>query len=56
MATEYTILIANSPSELVKFVNEHIKQGWQPIGGVQVTSAPPVNGQAQTVSLQSMVK
>lgn len=56
MATEYTILITLSPGELVKLVNEHIKQGWQPIGGVQMQVAPPIDGQAQTYSLQAMVK
>jgi hypothetical protein len=38
MIAEYWILYAYKSDELLKGVNEEIKKGWQPLGGVSVTS------------------
>lgn len=56
MTTEYTIVIGISPTELVTKVNEHIKQGWQPIGGVCIATAKTLGDKTTTVSCQSMTK
>ncbi len=47
---EYINVSANSSDKLVALVNEKIKEGWQPIGGVFVTSL------YTAVYLQAMVK
>ena len=33
---EYTIVIANTLSNLETRVNEHIKKGWRPQGGITI--------------------
>ena len=33
---DYQILTSSSPSGLTQKVNEHIKEGWKPVGGHQV--------------------
>lgn len=58
--TEYSILTARSPNELVALVNGKINDGWVPTGGVFITQGPPIqSGQniiTETYSHQSMVK
>jgi hypothetical protein len=59
---EYTILTATSPQDLIKYVNEHIKQGWEPTGGVQFVISPQETNLGggyigvQTVCIQAMIK
>ena len=36
----YIILHEEYPSELVESVNEYIKKGWTPVGGVAVAETP----------------
>ena len=59
---EYTIVSAKSPVELVKAVNEKIKESWSPVGGVstvesgpQTTSTPGILMKS-TLSFQAMVR
>jgi hypothetical protein len=33
----YIILYAGNPGSLTEFVNNHIKEGWTPLGGVSVS-------------------
>ena len=60
--TEYKIVMATSPAELSKTINEMLKDGWVPTGGVFITQSPvskPVTGgylETQTFSHQAMVK
>lgn len=37
---EYTILKARTLSDLEHFVNEYIKKGWRPQGGVMIHQNP----------------
>lgn len=59
---EYTIVFAQSPSQLIKEVNTKIAEGWQPIGGIFISQGPveqsgiPGYVQTQTISHQSMVR
>ncbi len=36
MVKEYKILVAIDPKVLQDLVNQHIAEGWQPVGGVAV--------------------
>ncbi len=38
---EYKIEMAIHVDDLELLVNERIKEGWQPVGGISVTTAPP---------------
>lgn len=48
MITEYFVCWAFGASELQKAVNEAIKNGWQPLGGVAV-SAKWLSGEYRTM-------
>ncbi len=59
---EYTIITAISPLELIKAVNDKIKENWYPVGGLstvesgpQTTSTPGILKKS-TISLQAMVR
>ena len=59
--TEYKIVMATTPVELVNEVNELIKVGWIPTGGIVITQSPASQQigdyvGVQTFSHQSMVK
>lgn len=49
--SEYTVVISISIHDLIEEVNNSIKEGWQPIGGVFVTSE-----ERGDMFLQSMIK
>jgi hypothetical protein len=55
---EYNILKAFSPADLIKEVNDAIKDGWQPLGGpiVVVTHAPSPGIPGQTLTMQAVVR
>ncbi len=59
--TEYKIVMSQAPAELAKLINELIKEGWIPTGGVAITQSP-VSKQVgdylatETMSHQAMVK
>jgi hypothetical protein len=59
---EYTIISAKSNVELIKAVNEKIKENWYPVGGVStVETGPQTTGtpgilMKSTISFQAMVK
>lgn len=53
---EYTIVVASAPQQLIQLVNEKIKEGWQPFGGVTIASVQPLKDATTTVSIQAMVK
>ena len=59
--TEYQIVSHKIPDELVKTINEMIKEGWQPAGGVFVLQSPLSENKgayvvAETLTHQAMVK
>ncbi|MBS1926597.1 MAG: DUF1737 domain-containing protein [Bacteroidetes bacterium] len=58
--TEYKIVIEKSPADLTKTINEMIKEGWIPTGGIFMTQSPPhKEGDfivVETRSHQAMVK
>lgn len=37
-ATEYEVVMSISLSELIEIVNNSIKDGWQPLGGITVNN------------------
>ena len=37
---EYGVLIADSPSALSERVNQRIKEGWVPLGGIAIAVSP----------------
>ena len=56
---EYSVIIGNEITEIVEKVNESIKEGWKPLGGIVVDNE--VNGDSSDIYttgqyLQSMVK
>ena len=56
---EYTIVGGISTEELISFVNEKIKEGWHPIGGVSVILGEPVqhpNMVQNSISQQAMIR
>jgi Domain of unknown function (DUF1737) len=53
---EYTIVMDSDPKKLAEKVNQHITQGWQPIGGVCVATQYTLGDNTRTISCQSMVK
>lgn len=53
---EYTIASALSPIDLIKIVNDKIKEDWQPIGGMTSIVFAPDGEKQQTISNQTMVK
>ena len=56
---EYTVIQAWVVEKLVEQVNEHIKQGWQPCGGIAVAyDATDIGGQSvsQAIFCQAMVR
>jgi hypothetical protein len=36
---QYTLVVAPTTESLIESVNLHIKHGWQPFGGVSVTTS-----------------
>jgi hypothetical protein len=62
-ATEYQIVTGKSPNELTQSVNELIKNGWVPTGGVFIVQSPvtkqtpnPNYVSVETWSHQAMIK
>lgn len=57
---EYKIVMDKSPADLTKQINELIKEGWIPTGGVFITQSPPKKEGdfivVETHSHQAMVK
>ena len=50
---QYTIVTGTVVDELVKKVNEHIANGWAPLGGV---ATRPTTNYTDKISMQAMVK
>ena len=51
---KYTVVKSDSVHNLVKDVNEHILQGWIPLGGIALSTEPSMSMhyvQAMTISL-----
>jgi hypothetical protein len=58
MIKEYTVITSMSGEELITQVNSHIKEGWQPIGGITsiiIRFASPHN-EGQFTFSQAMIK
>ena len=53
--TNYEILTEYDVNDLGRVVQQAIKDGWQPLGGVAVTEAEPGHGYP-TLFVQAMVK
>jgi len=49
MISEYRLICHPDPAEFVRYVNEAIKDGWQPIGGVSLTLGNGGKGFAQAL-------
>ena len=60
MAKEYVTLSGDCPAELHLLVNAHIREGWEPLGGVAVSHSTftQVNGEIDAVPSfhQAMVR
>lgn len=59
--TEYQIVTERVPNDLVKKVNELIKEGWQPTGGIFIIQSPLQKKEldyiaVETYTSQAMVK
>jgi hypothetical protein len=58
--TEYKIVSALSPKELSDAVNEMIKEGWQPTGGICIAQVPSANEGGlvtfEAMAYQAMIK
>ena len=39
MVKEYKAIEASGTAALNKLINEHIKDGWQPIGGISISAS-----------------
>ena len=39
---QYTVVEEHNRDELIKKVNELIQQGWQPLGGIAVSTVAPI--------------
>jgi len=53
---EYNILYAPSPEGLVKKVEEHMKQGWKPIGGHSVVEEHRQNRYSGSQHMDTIIK
>lgn len=53
---QYTIVFDLAPNDLIKKVNDMIKDGWQPIGGIALGIMHPEGDHQKTIQLQAMVK
>jgi len=53
---EYTVITAAGTGNLIPLVNEKIKEGWQPIGGVCVSSAKTAINELTLFAYQAMVR
>lgn len=57
---EYTIISGQVPLDFINTINDLIKDGWQPIGGICMTQSPPYKDGNFTVTetrcYQAMVK
>ena len=51
---EYTVIQENNCEDLIRKVTELIKQGWQPLGGIAVSTLAPVLG--KHIFCQAMIK
>ena len=40
MITEYSVVSTDQSADLIVAVNEMIKKGWQPLGHMEINSAP----------------
>lgn len=59
--TEYKIVTTNAPAELINEVNNLIKEGWVPTGGITVVQTDFVRETEghlgkQSITMQAMVK
>lgn len=59
--TEYKIVVSKSPGELTDTINEMLKDGWVPTGGIFVTQSPVQRQQGnytvvESYSHQAMIK
>lgn len=54
--TDYTILLAGDASTLSSLVNNLIRRGWQPQGGVSVSVFTPEEGETAEQWAQAMIK
>lgn len=53
---EYKIVYAPSPEGLVKKVNEQMKEGWEPIGGHQVSEQHRQNRYSGSQHMDTIIK
>lgn len=54
---EYKLVRASSSTDLEKNVNNALKDGWKPQGGVAITAVPLENkNKSQAILIQAMVK
>jgi hypothetical protein len=51
---QYTIVEDHNRENLIQKVNELIQQGWQPLGGVAVSTVAPILG--NYIFCQAMIK
>lgn len=57
MENDYTILVANDASSLSSQVNNLLRHGWEPQGGVTVTTGRETpDGEAYELWAQAMIK
>ncbi len=59
MTNEYTVCRGETQTDLKKVVNQEIKNGWEPLGGVAVSilwGPPGPEAIQQAVFFQAMVK
>lgn len=54
--TEYKVLVHSDQTELMQLVNDAIKDGWQPQGGVSVPLFINTLGQETVFFAQAVVK
>lgn len=52
----YAIVDAKSASVLVELINQHIKEGWKPLGGVSVSISHDAHGMSYQVYAQALIK
>ena len=53
---EYEVVWASNPAQLSKIVNDQIKKGWQPLGGIAIALNDGTNAGSGFTYCQALVK
>jgi hypothetical protein len=53
---EYKVITHQAPPEIANLVNQALKEGWQLIGGVSITSVPKEAGIFQIIYSQALAR